>query len=127
MSDVCIVFFRDDVCDLEAAVAPLRSYGLTVTPVSNHLVAERPGSPQFRIHFVRGPIVEAEAAEIGAGTPYEAVLGECSARFEISFDDLDEVLDEINTLIEIQGALQEISQGYLFRSWNSTISEPWQG
>jgi hypothetical protein len=31
-------------------------------------------------------------------------------------------LDEINTLMEVQGA----SQGFLFLPWNGNLSEPWR-
>jgi len=41
-------------------------------------------------------------------------MGECSARSEIGIDDLNAALDEINTLMEVQDALQDASQGFLF-------------
>ena len=31
---------------------------------------------------------------------------------------------EINTLIEVQAAVQDASQGYLFLPWNNSLSEP---
>jgi hypothetical protein len=68
-----------------------------------------------------------EAAKIGHGTPHEDALRECDARFEIVIEDLDEALDEINTLMEVQGALQDVSQGFLFLPWNGELSEPWRG
>ncbi len=45
---------------------------------------------------------------------------------EIGIENLDEALDEINTLMEVQGALQDASGGYLFLPWNGTLSKPWQ-
>jgi hypothetical protein len=33
----------------------------------------------------------------------------------------------MNTLIEVQGALQDASRGYLFLPWNGSLSEPSQG
>ena len=39
--------------------------------------------------------------------------------------DLDAALDEINTLMEVQGALQDASRGYLFVPWSGNLSEPW--
>ena len=65
-----------------------------------------------------------EAAEIGAGTAHEDALRGCDARFEIGIDDLDAALDEINTLIEVQSALQDASRGFLFLPWNGNLSEP---
>jgi len=43
---------------------------------------------------------------------------------EIGIADLDEVLDEINTLIEVQCTLQDATSGYLFNSWNGEVSGP---
>jgi hypothetical protein len=127
MADGCMVFFRLGACDLDAAAKSLAGYGLTVTRRGNILSVGRPGSPQFRVRLSAEPHVAAEAAEIGEGTPHEAAMRECGARFEVEIDDLDAALDEINTLMEVQGALQDASRGFLFLPWNGNLSEPWQG
>ena len=46
------------------------------------------------------------------------------AQFEITFGDLDEVLDEINTLIEVQATLQGATHGYQYNAWNRQWSAP---
>src|SRR5262249_9078677 len=120
-------FFRSGVSDLDAAVRSLAGHGLSVARQGDELSAGRPGGPEFRISLVSGESVRIEAAEIGAGTPHEAAMRECDARFEIGIADLDAALDEINTLMEVQGALQDASQGFLFLPWNGTLSELWQG
>jgi hypothetical protein len=122
-----MVFFRSGASDLDAAARSLAGYGLTVTRQGDQLCTGRLGSPQFRIRLAAGESVRAEAAEIGQGTPHEEALRECDARFEIDIEDLDEALDEINTLMEVQGALQDDSQGFLFLPWNGNLSEPWRG
>lgn len=122
-----MVFFRPGACDLDAAAEALAGYGLDVTRRGDELTAGRPGSPQFRIVLSAEPHVAIEAAEISEGTPHAAAMRECSARFEIGIEDLDAALDEINTLMEVQGALQDASQGYLFLPWNGELSEAWQG
>lgn len=71
------------------------------------------------------PHVLKEAQEIGRGTEYEQALSRCDARFEIDIPDLDEALAETNTLMEVQGALQDASAGYLFLPWSYKIMEPW--
>jgi hypothetical protein len=126
VADCCLVFFRSGASDLDAAARSLAGYGLTVARQSDQLFASRPGSPQFCIRLAAGESVRAEAAKIGEGTPHEDAMRECDARFEIGIDDLDEALDEINTLMEVQGALQDASQGFLFLPWNSNLSEPWR-
>jgi len=115
------------VCDLDAASRSLTGYGLKVARWGDTITASRPGSPEFRIRLATEEWVRAEAAEIGDGTPHEAAMRECDARFEVSFDSLDDVLDEINTLLEVQGALQDASRGFLFLPWNGNLSGPWQG
>lgn len=127
MAEGCPVFFRAGACDLEAAAKALTGYGLTVTRRGDELTAGRPGSPQFSVVLSAEPHVAAEAAEIGEGTLHEAAMRECNARFEVGIDDLDAALDETNTLMEVQGALQDASQGFLFLPWNGELSEPWQG
>lgn len=126
MSEVCLVFFRAGACDLNAAAKSLVSYGLTVREESDGLVVSRPDAPQFRVRLCEAPHVPLEAAEISAGTPHEAPMRDLRARFEIEIDDLDEALDEINTLMEVQGALQDASQGYLFTPWNGNLLQPWR-
>jgi hypothetical protein len=121
-----MVFFRPGACDLDAAARSLAGYGLSVTRHGDELTAGRPGSPQFRIRLSTAPHVAVEAAEIGEGTSHAAALRECTARFEVEIDDLDTALDEINTLMEVQGALQDASRGFLHLSWNGNLSEPWQ-
>ena len=126
MAEGCMVFFRPGACDLDAAAKSLARYGLTVTRRGDELIAGRSCSPQFRIELSSDPHVAEEAAEIGKGTPHAAAMLGCGARFEVYFDDLDAALDEINTLMEVQGALQDASQGFLFLEWNGNLSEPWR-
>src|SRR4051812_18000200 len=110
MGDGCMVFFRSGACDLDAAARSLSGYGLTVSRQGEQLTARRRDGLEIRIRLVATDTVRAEAAEIGEGTEHAAAMRECDARFEIDFDSLDEALDEINTLMEVQGALQDASQ-----------------
>jgi len=45
-------------------------------------------------------------------------------RFEVGFDDLYTVLDEINTFIEVSTSLQDLTEGYLVLPWNDTVQAP---
>ena len=42
----------------------------------------------------------------------------CEVRFEILIGDLDEVLQEYNTLFAVQEALAEATGRFLFNTWN---------
>ncbi len=125
MSDTCLVFFQSEECDLDGATKSLESYRFNVTRDGKKLVIDRGDSPQFEIILVKEDFVQEEANEIAEGTEFVNEMSKCNARFELIIDDLGRALDEINTLMEAQGALQDASKGYLFTPWNDTISEPW--
>jgi hypothetical protein len=130
MSESFHVYFKSGTCDMEAAVRSLTKSGLTVRRDRESVVVGRSpgggsgksGSPEFRIDFSMESWVKEEAIEIGEGTDYEIAMGDRDARFEVSFEDLDEALDEINTMIEVQVGLQEVCDGILFLTWNGGLS-----
>jgi hypothetical protein len=77
--------------------------------------------------FVRhaaGELVAQEVALIGEDNRHAAALAGCDALFEVSFLDLDEVLDESTTLVEVQCALEEATRGFLYIGWNRHLSAP---
>ena len=124
MADGFQVYFTSGTCDLNAAVRALTGYGLTVRPQPGYVTVSRPGSPEFDVGISAEPWVREEGAEIGAGTPQAAAMRSCDARFEVSFESLDAALDEINTMMEVQVALQEACNGFLFLPWNGNLSGP---
>lgn len=123
----CMVFFQSDKCNLEDAYQSLVNYGLTVKLDRNRLLCFRDDSPQFTILLVTGEHIQHEAVEIARSTPQARAMNQCDARFEVFFDDLNQVLDEINTLMDVHGALQDASGGFLFTPWNGNLTEPWEG
>lgn len=124
MSDCCMVLFRGPH-DLTAAAAALTAEGLRVERDDDALtVTYDDSSPSFRVVLSRAAHVAEEAAEIGEGTPHAATLATCDARFEIAIDDLDEALDEINTLIQVQAALQGLTGGIMYTAWNGNLQAP---
>ena len=54
----------------------------------------------------------------------QPALALLAGAIEVTFEDLDEALDEINTLIESQMQLATASGGYLFLHWNDTLQSP---
>ena len=61
---------------------------------------------------------------MGRARKHRALAEACDAYIEVKFETLDEVLDEINTLIVVQFALQQATGGLLYRSWNQSFSGP---
>jgi len=118
----CFVFFRSGSVTLDDAAQRLAAAGLDVQRAGDQIAVRWGQGPQLRIRFARDPRVVAEARAIGANTPHAAALGQCDARFEVRFDDLAHVLDEVNTLIEVQLTLQEATGGVLFTSWNQAVT-----
>ena len=107
---------------LQDARSVVESCGLTVESNDHKLVCYRDNSPRFTIFIKKGEDVQAEAKEMGEEyANYRPRLKKCDARFEIYFDNLSEVLAEINTLIEIEICLQEATKGIVFTSWNGII------
>jgi len=118
------VFFQSQNSSIEQATSLLERYSFTVEKVGEKLKASASGFT-FDISLVNDNHVLEEAKEIGQGTPFSSEMNLCNARFEVTIEDLDEALNEINTLMEVQGALQDASKGYLFLPWNESLSEPY--
>jgi hypothetical protein len=121
---VSSVYFRSGALSLGDAARALSERGLSVTQDGERLHVRWDGGPELRVYLARYPWVRQEAAEAGEGTWHAEEMGQCDARFEISFDSLNEVLDEINTLIEVQATLQSLCRGYLCNSWNGNLAGP---
>ena len=116
------ILFNDPSIDLDAAARILKANSLTVESQGAALQAQWNNSPILTIRLARGAFVQQMAAKIGKDTPYVGELAKCDSCFEIRFDNLEEVLDEINTLIETQATLQSATGGFLFNAWNGRVS-----
>jgi hypothetical protein len=119
-----MILFRDRGFGLDEAFHALSARPLGVRREGDTLVVRWGDGPALYVGFASGEDVRQEAAGIGERTPHAEALGGCDARFEIAFDDLGEVLDEINTLIEVQATLQDATRGFLFNPWNGELSAP---
>lgn len=127
MSDIFMVFFESAACDINKAIDSCKSYGLEVETTDTGFFTFRPGSPKFAVAIVTDLHVLEESLEFSQGTEYEKGMCSCDARFEVVIEDFEVAIDESNTMMEVQGALQDASKGYLFLPWNESISEPWNG
>jgi hypothetical protein len=124
MSDISMVFFASSTCGIDDAHAAL-ARSLAVTRMSaNELAVAWPSSngPTLHIYLVIGPQVADEGRDIAATTPHAAAMRRCDARFEIVIDDLATALDEMNTLIEAQLTLQDLTGGLLFNTWTGKLT-----
>jgi hypothetical protein len=121
---VSMILFRGSSFDVDDAYRALSDRRLAVRRDGDALVVRRGDGPMLTVGLARGEVVQREATEIGEGTPHAASMSECDARFEISSEDLAEILDEMNTLIEVQLTLQEATRGFLFNTWNGELSAP---
>lgn len=123
---VSMIFFRSGISDvsIEGAERLLAARGLQVARDGAALSVRWGNGPELSVAFSAESHVPEEAAELGGGTPFAAELSQCDSRFELSIDDLDAALDEMNTLIEVQCTLQDATRGYLFNSWNGELSGP---
>ncbi len=119
---VSMVFFPAQAggFDLDWARDALTAQGLSVDAQPGALAVRwDEDGPVLRVAYAQGEQVAREALQrAGEGAPAEALLRACTARFEIAIDDLDEALDEMNTLIEVQSTLQDGTGGHLFNTWN---------
>lgn len=119
---VSLILFHDPGMTLNDAARLLKDDHFTVEDKGYALQVQWDDSPLLTIRLSRGKSVQEMAAEIGKDTPYAQQLGKCDACFGIFFEDLDEVLDEINTLIETQLTLQSATNGFLYNSWNESLT-----
>jgi hypothetical protein len=132
MADYCFVCFRAGTVDLAQAAAALSSTGWPLKiergrQWDNDCLFVSPAAGLDDIHrllsisYVSGEEVATEAAEIATENSHAQSLLPCAARFEIEIDDLDKTLDEINTLIEVQSVLGELTGGFVFNTWNGAF------
>ena len=116
----CVIFFRRSSFDLEAAETLLgdaQRDGDTLLVTDSH-----DAGVELFIRYDAGSHVTRHAVKSAVDTPHEGELEHCNARFDIFFEDLEVVLDEINTLIDVQATLQDATKGFCYCDWNDSMS-----
>src|SRR5262249_11885944 len=106
-----LVYFAGKTTIADAQRA-LEAQGVAVVRDGDGLTARWHDGPAFYIGLSDEPHVRLEAEDV-AERQEVAPLASCSRRFEVAFDDLEEVLQEYNTLFVLQVALQELTGGYI--------------
>jgi hypothetical protein len=109
---------------LDQAEQKLRSTRLTVARKDDVLAIRWKNGPVLFLRHAAGETVAKEAAVIGADTPHAAALASCNAEFEITFEDLEAVLDESVSLTDVQPALEKATGGFCYNTWNGRLSAP---
>jgi hypothetical protein len=123
--EAAIIYFHKPNFGLDQAESALRESKLNVARQGDTLILtwEAEG-PKFSVRLIQGGSVKSQATSIGRATIHEGLLRHCDSAFEIAFKDLDEVLDESKTFIQIQEALQTATDGVISRTWNEEVSGP---
>lgn len=117
-----LVYFSGDAT-LDDAESALRKAGLAVHRTEDTLEVRWGTGPTMWIGLSTEPHVKLEALEV-AEMKTVPELERCDRRFEVAFDDLDEVIDETNTLAEVQIVLQDLTQGWITMAWNDFVMLP---
>jgi hypothetical protein len=125
--NICLLFFRDPEgkFTLESLKQVLGDEGVTVAGDGEPFALRCGDGPTLYASITRGEVAEVLASRLmGRGRKHRGLIRGCDTYVEITFESLDEVHDEINTLIVVQEALQQATGGLLYRSWNRSFSGP---
>jgi len=123
--DRSCIFFHKPGFALGEAEAALRRKGLLrVSRKEEFLTVTWKGSPPLQIHYVQGEGVRKDATRVSRGTVLEGRMRDFDAAFVITFENLDDVLEDADTLIEVQLELREATDAVISRTWNDQLSGP---
>jgi hypothetical protein len=121
----CLIFFRDP----EAMFSPswvkqvLEDVGITTDGIGETFVVRWGDGPTLHVSIIHGKVATILAGRLmPSGSKHRAMAETSTAYIEIKFESLDEVLDEMNTLIQVQATLQNATKGLLYCSWNQSFS-----
>jgi hypothetical protein len=120
-----LVFYRKPgfgIDQAERALASGQGRKLTRARRGDVLAVRWKNGPALFIRHAVGEVVAHEVALLG-DNPYEEGLAGCDALFEVSFLDLDEVLDESISLLDVQWTFaDELAGGFEYLAWNDTLT-----
>jgi hypothetical protein len=109
--------------EAERALAGDRGRRLSLRRRDDVLAVRWKQGPELFIRHAVGEAVAQEVALLGNDHPHTEGLSACDALFEVSFLDLDEVLDESISLVEVQWMLEdELAWGFEYLEWNGHLS-----
>jgi len=121
-----LVFYRKPgfgINEVERALTEGRGRNLTRARRGNVVAVRWKQGPVLFIRHAVEVVVAQEVALLGNDNPFAEGLAACDALFEVSFLDLDEVLDESISLLDVQWTLaDELGCGYEYLEWNGHLS-----
>jgi hypothetical protein len=123
----CLIFFRDPKGQFtpEYLKQLLIDARLTSTGDQQPFEVRRAGGPSFYVSVLRSSSIETIARRLaGPRRKYSPFIPGCDTQIKIELTDVDEALDEINTLIELQSLLQNATKGLTYLGWNQAFSCP---
>lgn len=118
------LMFPSPVIGLDEAGALLERRGFQVKKADNDELRCECNDIVFLLSRHEGSEIQREFAMIGDRLNNPTEIKQCDCRFQIGFYDRETVLDEINSLIEIQMTLQDATNAYLFNVWNECVQPP---
>jgi hypothetical protein len=125
-----LVFYRRPgfgIDQAERALATGRGKQLKRDRRDDVLAVRWKKGPVLFIRHAAGEVVAQEVRLLG-DNPHAEGLSECEALFEVSFLDLDEVLDESVSLLDVQWTFADaLAGGFEYLGWNRTLTPIGQG
>ncbi|MGZ0174563.1 MAG: DUF4304 domain-containing protein [Planctomycetales bacterium] len=122
--EMSYLMFQSPGIGLDEAGVLLEGRGFDVEGAKNDELRCECNDIVFLLSRHEGPDVQHESAMIGDRLNNPTEIEQCDCRFQIGFYELEKVLDEINSLIEIQTTLQDATNAYLFNVWNECVQPP---
>ena len=108
--------------DAERALAKVRGGQLNRARRDDVLAVRWKQGPVLFVRHATGDVAAQEAVRLGTDSPHARELLKCDAVFEVSFLNLDEVLDESVSLLDLQGMFEkELPRGFEYLGWNGSL------
>jgi hypothetical protein len=123
----CLIFFRDPEAEFTPARMKqvLRDAGLTVTGRKEPIAVRSGDGPTLYVSIHRGSYIETIIRGlVGPRRKHRTLIPGCDTEIKIELSDVEEILDEINTLIDVQSTLQAATRGLMYLSWNHSFAGP---
>jgi hypothetical protein len=123
-SEQFFVMFHNEQIGLDEATTALRKLGLSVSRRPEMVIVDLDDEPLFVIHLGCGKEVQETAEMLGVGTKHAAELSQCESRFQILVVSYEKAMDQKEVLADVQSALQKLTRGIVYNTWNKELVGP---